>query len=148
MRYRSVSLALLAVALAVYVAALVQDEVFCVAGKCDDWPGYAVLLFGALAIGDEPGNLAWLANPLALVAWVAIVIGRRWPALLLSAAALLAAGSFILAETVVSNEAGIANPVTGLRLGYWLWLSSLAITCLAAATAARSASGGAAGSRG
>ena len=140
MLYRGLSLSLLAFAVLVYVAALVQDEVFCVAGKCDDWPGYAVLLFGVLAVSDEPGNVAWVANPLAFVAWIAILIGRRLPALLLSAAALGAAASFMLAKTVVSNEAGIANPVTGLRLGYWLWLSSLAITCLAAATATRSTS--------
>lgn len=139
MRYRSASLALLALAVVVYGAALAEDEVFCVAGKCDDWPGYAVLLVGALAIGVGPANLAWLANPLALVAWVAIVAGRRWPALLLSAAALLVAASFMLAETVVTNEAGIANPVTGLGPGYWLWLASLAITGLAAATASRAA---------
>lgn len=140
MHYRGLSLSLLAFATVVYVAALAQDEVFCVAGKCDDWPGYAVLLFGILAVGDDPGSMAWFANPLAFVAWITILIGRRIPAVVLSIAALAFAAAFMLARTIVTNEGGIANPVTGLRLGYWLWLASLVITCLAAATATRSGS--------
>jgi len=138
MHYRGLSLSLLAFAIVVYVAALLQDEAFCVAGRCADWPGYAILLFGMLAVGDEPGNMAWFANPLAFVAWLATLFGRRLPAIVLSVAALALAASFLFAKTVVSNEAGIANPVTGLRPGYWLWLSSLAIACLAAAVATRS----------
>jgi hypothetical protein len=140
MHYRGLSLSLLAFAVVVYVAALAQDEVFCVAGKCDDWPGYMVLLLGILATGDDPGSMAWFANPAVFIAWITILMGRRIPAVVLSGAALALAAAFMLAKTIVTNEGGIANPVTGLRLGYWLWLSSLAITCLAAATATRSGS--------
>jgi hypothetical protein len=33
---------------------------------------------------------------------------------------------------VITNEAGMANPVTGLREGYWLWLASMATAAIAA----------------
>ena len=34
--------------------------------------------------------------------------------------------------SVITNEAGMANPITGLREGYWLWLASMAMAALAA----------------
>jgi hypothetical protein len=135
---RRLSIGLLFLSVAVYIAALLQDEVFCVSGNCGDWPGYAILLFGVLAVGGNLANMAWLANPLLLATWLTTWFGRRTPSVIVGLAALVLAASFLFAGTVVSNEAGIANPITGLRLGYWLWLASAAIACTAAMLAAPS----------
>jgi len=101
-----------------FAASLTQDA-FCVSGICSDWPGWSILLFGAL------GHTSWFANPLLLASWIAALFARRIPALLLSLAALGLGGSFMFETSVITNEAGMANPVTGLREGYWLWLAGM-----------------------
>ena len=111
-----------------FAASLTQDA-FCVSGICSDWQGWSVLLFGAL------GHTSWFANPLLGVSWIATLFARRIPALILSLAALALAGSFMFETSVITNEAGMANPVTGLREGYWLWLASMGFGVVAAAFA-------------
>jgi len=108
------------------VASLTRDA-FCVSGICSDWPGWSILLFGALS-----GQASWFANPLLLAAWIAALFGRRVPALILSVAALALGASFMFETTVITNEAGMSNPVTGLREGYALWLASMAMAAVAA----------------
>lgn len=109
-----------------FAASLTQDA-FCVSGICSDWPGWSILLFGALS-----GTTSWFANPLLLAAWVAALFARRVPALILSLAALGLGASFMFETSVITNEAGMSNPVTGLREGYALWLASMAMTTVAA----------------
>ena len=108
-----------------FAASLTQDA-FCVSGICSDWPGWSILLFGAL------GHTSWFANPLLLASWIAALFARRLPALILSLAALGLAGSFMFETSVITNEAGMSNPVTGLREGYWLWLASMSGAVIAA----------------
>ena len=107
-------------------AASLTQEAFCVSGICSDWPGWSILLFGAL------GHASWFANPLLGFSWLATLFSRRLPALILALAALALAGSFLFETAVVINETGMSNPVTGLREGYWLWLASMAMASLAA----------------
>ena len=126
----------LGLSLGVYVACLVPES-FCVEGLCGEWPGYGILLFGFLAVPLSWANAAWLANPLLFLAWIATGLGRKTPAVALSVAALVLAASFMLAGTVVTNEAGLPFPITGLRLGYWLWLGSTAIALVAAMLCAK-----------
>ena len=109
-----------------FAASLTQDA-FCVSGICSDWPGWSILLFGVLS-----SQASWFANPLLLAAWIAALFARRVPALILSVAALALGASFMFETTVITNEAGMANPVTGLREGYWLWLGSMAMAVFAA----------------
>ncbi len=110
-------------------AASLRQDAFCVSGICSDWQGWSILLFGAL------GHTSWFANPLLGVSWIATLLARRIPALILSLAALALAGSFMFETTVITNEAGMANPITGLREGYWLWLASMGFGVVAAAFA-------------
>lgn len=110
-------------------AASLRQDAFCVSGICSDWQGWSILLFGAL------GHTSWFANPLLGVSWIATLLARRIPALILSLAALALAGSFMFETSVITNEAGMANPITGLREGYWLWLASMGFGVVAAAFA-------------
>jgi hypothetical protein len=110
-------------------AASLRQDAFCVSGICSDWQGWSILLFGALS------HTSWFANPLLGVSWIATLLARRIPALILSLAALALAGSFMFETSVITNEAGMANPITGLREGYWLWLASMGFGVVAAAFA-------------
>lgn len=107
-------------------AASLRQDAFCVSGICSDWQGWNILLFGAL------GHTSWFANPLLGVSWIATLFARRIPALILSLVALALAGSFMFETSVITNEAGMSNPVTGLREGYWLWLGSMVFAVIAA----------------
>lgn len=107
-------------------AASLRQDAFCVSGICSDWQGWNILLFGALS------HTSWFANPLLGVAWIATLFARRIPALILSLTALALAGSFMFETSVITNEAGMANPITGLRAGYWLWLASMVFAVIAA----------------
>jgi hypothetical protein len=108
-------------------AACLTREAFCVAGSCSDWPAWSILLFGVLG-----GHISWFANPLLIACWLAALFGRRLAAIILGLAALGLAVSFQFETTVITNEAGIANPITGLKEGYWLWLASMVTACIAA----------------
>ncbi|WP_425066908.1 hypothetical protein [Reyranella sp.] len=110
----------------VLFAASLRQDAFCVSGICSDWQGWNILLFGAL------GHTSWFANPLLLASWIAALFARRLPALVLSLAALGLAASFMFETSVITNEAGMANPITGLREGYWLWLASMVCAVIAA----------------
>ena len=128
--------ALLFLSMACYVACLWPDS-FCVASSCSDWPGVGILLTGWIMIGASAANATWLANPLLFCAWIALLLGLRLWSLVIGLPALAVAASFMLADTVVTNEGGVANPITGLRIGYWLWLGSMALSCVASLTTAK-----------
>jgi len=106
-----------------------MHDAFCVSGICSDWTGWNILLYGVL------GHASWFANPLLLASWIAALLARRFPAMILSLAALGLAASFMFETSVITNEAGMSNPVTGLRGGYWLWLASMGFGVVAAAFA-------------
>ena len=88
---------------------------------------------GLLASGT---NWTWLANPILFVAWAALAsgektraIGSSFAASGLGLVALAIAVSFLFQREIVTNEAGILFPITGYRIGYWMWLSSIAVCC-------------------
>jgi hypothetical protein len=73
---------------------------------------------------------AWLANPILFWAWAALAVGEKissLAALALSLVALVIAISFLFQREIMTNEAGILLPITGYRIGYWIWLSSIAV---------------------
>ena len=124
---------LLYLSMALYVACLPMDAI-CLE-SCSDWPGYGALIVGALGVvGVSFPNLIWLANPALFLAWILIWQRRaRW-AQILAGIALVLAASFMLAETIVASTSGMPSKITGLAIGYWFWLASIAAACGAAAT--------------
>jgi hypothetical protein len=118
---------------AVVVAALFAAACFCPAVRVGgyglsllgDWQevhvGLTALLLGWLTLFLLP----WLANPSLLAGWLALLQGecRR--------AAGLGAGAFVLGLTMwlgLVAPAGLIPPstgLTGLYLGYYLWLGSM-----------------------
>jgi hypothetical protein len=109
------------------------QEAFCVDGNCSGWPGYGILAFGALGLVTfHPANLTWIANPLLFIAWGLLWAGNGMGALKSSAVALLIALFFLLMPSVVVSEGGMPGRITGLRLGYFLWLASMGTAMVAA----------------
>lgn len=123
----------LGISIGLYVLSLTQNA-FCVDGNCSGWPGYGILLFGALGLFTlNPANFAWIANPILFVAWGCLWGGRGKAAVQFGIAAFLIAFLFLLMPSVVIGEDGMPRPRTGLRLGYFLWLASMGAAVVAAA---------------
>ncbi|MBI3514558.1 MAG: hypothetical protein HY060_10915 [Proteobacteria bacterium] len=117
--------------MAVYAACL-PFEAFCVDGRCADQPGWLVLLLGFFSVGETRANMTWLANPILFSAWVMIGFGEKAIAIVLSLVALVAAAAFLFMNTVITDASGTLLPITGVTVGYWLWLASMATACLGA----------------
>jgi hypothetical protein len=127
-------LCLLALSIGLFAACLPWDA-FCVHEVCSDWPSWSILLFGILGmLLGSAAALTWLANPILLAAWLMIYVGQKVPAAVLSLAALVIGASFLLATTVITNEGGNPSLITGYSIGHWLWLASMAASCVAALT--------------
>ena len=90
------------------------------------WFGFEVLAMGWL--GAFFGQFAWFANLLLLLA-IAMLLFRRWTATLVCSllAALLALNTLlILSQEIPLDEGGIRHTeVTGLGVGFYIWLLSL-----------------------
>jgi hypothetical protein len=73
------------------------------------------------------GSLAcfsWLANPLFFIAVILLLRSRKAAALICLLAFLFAA-SFLLAHTIIKDEAGNYARITQYKAGYWIWLCSI-----------------------
>jgi len=128
--------------MALYAASLFNDGI-CIDSRCDSWPGWSILLLGGLALFGSPANATWLANPALFASW-GLLIGSQWRAALIAAIVALAGGaSFLLFDGVVSSESGGLSSITGTAIGYWLWLSSMAVACFGAALSLRQSGAGA-----
>ncbi len=129
---------LLGLSIVIYIVCL-PFEAFCIPSGCDDWPAWGTLLFGWMLAGSGGANSTWLANPLLFLGWAGIIrpdwryfrVPRIIPALL-AYGALAVAVSFYFDETVITNEAGFARPITGVVTGYWIWIASMVCFAIAA----------------
>ncbi|MCT4581564.1 MAG: hypothetical protein N4A35_09120 [Flavobacteriales bacterium] len=74
--------------------------------------------------------LVWLANPIAVMAFI---LNKKKPkiSLLLSGIAFLIGSAFLLGGEIFVTEAR-AEEITDYRAGYWLWMSSLLMVVVVA----------------
>ncbi|WFU17143.1 hypothetical protein [Bradyrhizobium sp. CB3481] len=120
-RYGSLGLSVL-----LYLLSLPFDA-FCSNG-CH--AGYFSLVMGPLLLFQSAANAAWLANPFLVAAWAALASATsRLAPLTLGLVAFAIAVSFWFQREIVTNEAGLLVPIMEHRIGYWLWLSSIAVCC-------------------
>jgi hypothetical protein len=133
----------LLVSVGIFVLAMPMNS-FCVHDNCDFWPSYSVLMFGWLGVLGAPNSsdITWLANPLIFAAWLFIFLAKRWLAIATSALAVILGASFLWAKTVLMSEGGNFYQISGYATGYWLWLASMALACLAAVLVPRSRGSG------
>lgn len=98
-------------------------------GTIEVYYGYSILLQGWMAV--LVGQVAWLANP-AWLASMGFFIFRRWTLSLAFAALSLifAAGSFLINRksiVVLPDTPGRNLELSSLRIGFYVWLTSLVI---------------------
>jgi len=94
--------------------------------------GLLCLLLGWFELFSSPLNgVAWLANPAVFSAWLSV--SARWStaARVLSIVAVALGGSWIFRHNAITNEGGIPEMVP-LKVGYWVWLTSLTLTVFSA----------------
>jgi hypothetical protein len=116
---------LLIISVLLYVVCLPFDA-FCVSHQCSNWPAWGILIFGPLGLpSGAVANWTWLANPALFSAWIFQFVGERLVAAILGFIACAIAVSFLFLRDVVTNEGGVPFPITGYRVGYWIWLSSM-----------------------
>ena len=86
-----------------------------------------VLIFGWAGIfAGGFSALTWYANPLIVYAWIRYMKNPRVSYFAGMAAATLCL-SFMLFDTVLTDEAGHSRKITSLESGYWLWTASAVI---------------------
>ena len=74
-------------------------------------------------------SFSWLANPLILLTYFALISEHK-TALYLSVASTLFALSFLFFDKILDNEAGHYNEIKSYQLGYWLWLGSSVVNLI------------------
>jgi hypothetical protein len=132
-RSSSFSRILLILSILLFVASLFLDAFYTSQENPRSWSlGFGLLVCGWLGLFD--GIVAWLANPLLLAAWILLLL--RWPRgiwpLVFAVAALALALSFLRVDDLMVDEAGGRAMVTGYGPGYWVWMSSMLVACVAA----------------
>jgi hypothetical protein len=95
-------------------------------GAADAWcPGLANLCLGWILV--PTGVVAWLANPLLLMAWSSMLTSsRRTQSLILSIVSFVLAASFLFHSQIIASGTGTPETIMAYGLGYWLWLTSMA----------------------
>lgn len=97
-----------------------------------DSPGWLILLIGGFTVLATPANASWFANPVLYAAWFAACIDKRRATMILGGLALAIGAAFMLFKgRVLTDESGIPKPIGHLYAGYWFWLLSMAVACLA-----------------
>ena len=86
--------------------------------------GAALVISGFFGFFSSITGLTWLANPALWYSWVQITRKPKH-SLLASMLAIIISLSFLLCNDVIINEGGGTSAITDVRIGYWLWLSSI-----------------------
>lgn len=95
-------------------------------------PGWLILLIGGFTVPATPANATWVANLVLFAAWIAGCFGKRRATMILGALALAIGTAFMhFMGKVLIDESGIAKPLNHVYAGYWFWLLSVVVACLA-----------------
>ncbi|MGD1847442.1 MAG: hypothetical protein ACFB10_18795 [Salibacteraceae bacterium] len=81
------------------------------------------LLLGWGGLFHAGASIAWLANPMLILAWI-LTPKNRSMALAFSATALVLMLAFLLFDEVKTKESGTYSVIIRYHYGYWFWLSS------------------------
>lgn len=110
----------LIISVALFIFSLTQ-KCYCTTTQCGD--SIMVFLLGWSALISGGAGIAWLANPLLILAWIMLNKNLKF-AMVLSVFAMLLSLSFLLFDSIVDNEGGGAHQITSYKAGYWLWVAS------------------------
>ncbi|HEY8927790.1 MAG TPA: hypothetical protein VIM55_01265 [Mucilaginibacter sp.] len=126
MKKHPVSNVLRLLSIVLYVFALTQACFDTQAQAGESGEGIALLISGAFGFFSSAAGLTWLANPALWISW--IFMRRRYTlSMITSLASLIIGLLFLKVSEFMVNEGGTYSDITGYRIGYWLWLSSITL---------------------
>lgn len=116
--------------LATYALCLVLAPISTQSGQqVEPWSnGLLIALIGWMGLHTYP---EWLANPVLWLAWLLIGLRRSKAGTVCAAVALALGLCFLLRQKIMVNEAGHFAPIASWDAGYWLWVASMALACIA-----------------
>ena len=119
---------ILTVSAACFMISLTQT---CFVTSAGDVKGSITFISGWLGIvAFSPPAFTWLANPMIFFSWRYWLHNKTSLSLILSLGATMLSVCFLFFEDVVLGEGGGGENITGYKLGYWLWLSSMGVMLL------------------
>lgn len=116
-------------AIGLFALSLTQDCYYTNENIRSGLEGWELLLIGWLGIFY--GYFTWLANPVLLICWIAVVKKRFYFGLILATGSLLIMLSFLFYKSIVTSEAPTYLKIFGYGLGYWLWVASAGCSIIA-----------------
>jgi hypothetical protein len=112
-----------------YALSLTQ-QCYCISGACGNhWSGISLVALGAIGGIMSSAGLTWYANPLIWAAW-SMIQTKPKRAMVFSLLATLLSAAFLLATRISDVQADVTSYITEYRIGYWLWLASMATTLI------------------
>jgi len=117
---------ILIISILLFAVSLTQPAFYTSARQPDGWANsVGLLLIGWTGTLVGGAGLAWIANPLIFFAWTRFK--KRKTAVVLSGIATIAAASFLMFDSIITGEDGNYSKITERKVGYWLWLISIAV---------------------
>lgn len=101
--------------------------------------GWFLLLLGIY--GLPSGELSWLANIALLISWLTLPVSSRALPLAFALGAIILALSFAQRDTVWVYNWDDGEAQFKLQLGYYTWLTSMAVAALATFTISKKEAG-------
>ncbi|NRB48906.1 MAG: hypothetical protein HRU41_14615 [Saprospiraceae bacterium] len=113
--------------LGLFLFSLTQPAFYIDRADFDAWSSpIGLLLMGWLGImAGDSACMAWLANPLLILGAVSLFKFDKF-APIFGILALAVGLSFLGQEQIISSEAPTYSKITEIKLGYWLWITSMA----------------------
>ena len=90
---------------------------------------FGLMAFSLGLFDSSQSFIVWLANPFYFLTILLILFKKRI-AVISALLAFIFAISFLVLNNVIINEGGTIGEVDNYLLGYWLWISSIAILTL------------------
>lgn len=116
---------LLLLSMVLFITSLTQEAYYIDRENYDAWAdSFGLFWMGWLGVFAGGAGFSWLANPLLITSWIVSFSNAHKKAAIFSFLAVIASGSFLFFDTIVSSEAPTFSIITERKAGYWLWLSS------------------------
>lgn len=117
--------------LGLFLLSLTQPAFYIDRQDFDAWSSpIGLLLMGWLGIlAGDSACLAWIANPLLILGVVSLFKFDKF-APILGILAVAVSLTFLGHEQIISSEAPTYSNITEIKLGYWLWVTSMGVFTL------------------
>ncbi|MDQ1804899.1 hypothetical protein ACNFU2_16010 [Chryseobacterium sp. PTM-20240506] len=107
-----------AISLVIFLISLTQVAVYTQGRETD---ASNCFLLGWLELEN---NIAWLANPLLFISWLALLLKQVKVSVISSLIAFCLSLFYFSSKTIIIDEAGNESAIISFGAGYYLWVTS------------------------